>query len=266
MTYNIDECKTFLCQIMINLSDIVSFCDNRVRRKEIADFPGAENGLQVANDGKVTKIGASVDAGLIPFQKAIEAKIDFLIVHHGLFWRPFTPITEDSYEKIKLLIKGNLAVYASHLPLDGHREIGNNALIAKALGLGQLDWFLEFQGTKIGLIAEAFKDREELKLKLRQLFPGTFTAIEFGSGHPKKIAISSGSGNSVVGELLKAGVDTLVTGELRQHHFNMAQELKLNLYACGHYATEVFGVQALAKEVARKFNLDYEFIQTECPL
>lgn len=251
---------------MVNLPDILSFCDNRVHRTEIGDFPGAENGLQVANNGKVTKIGASVDAGLIPFQKAIEAKIDFLIVHHGLFWNPPVPITEANYEKIKVLIEGNLAVYASHLPLDAHREIGNNALIAKSLGLKQLDWFLEFQGTKIGLIAESFKNREELKTKLQQLFPSTFTAIEYGSPEPNKIAISSGSGNSVVGELLKAGVDTLVTGELRQHHFNMAQELKLNLYACGHYATEVFGVQALAKEVAQKFNLNYEFIQTDCPL
>lgn len=251
---------------MVNLSDIVSYCDKRVRRVEIGDFPGAENGLQVANNGKVTKIGAAVDAGLVPFQKAIEAKLDFLIVHHGLFWNPPIPITGVNYEKVKALIEGNLAVYGSHLPLDGHPEIGNNALIAKALGLKQLDWFLEYQGNKIGLIAEACGNREELKSKLRGLFPGTFTAIEYGSAAPKKVAISSGSGNSVVGELLKAGVDTLVTGELRQHHFNMAQELKLNLYACGHYATEVFGVQALAKEVAEKFKLPYEFIKTECSL
>lgn len=251
---------------MVNLFDVASFCDKRVCRKEIEDFPGAENGLQVANHGKVTKIGAAVDAGLIPFQKAIEAKIDFLIVHHGLFWHPLIPITGVNYEKIKVLIEGNLAVYGSHLPLDAHREIGNNALIAKALGLGQIDWVFPYQGTRIGLIAEACKDRKELRLKLNQLFPRNFMAVEYGSAVPKKIAISSGSGNAVVGELLKVGVDTLVTGELRQHHFNMAQELKLNLYACGHYATEVFGVQSLAEEVADKFKLPYEFIETECLL
>ncbi len=251
---------------MVNLFDIVSFCDQRVRRGEIEDFPGAENGLQVANDGKVTKVGAAVDAGLVPFKKAIELKVDFLIVHHGLFWRPLIPVTEVNYEKIKVLIEGNLAVYGSHLPLDGHREIGNNALIAKALGLKQLDWVFPYQGNEMGLIAEGCENRAELRSRLRQLFPRTFMAIEYGSEKPSKIAISSGSGNAVVGELLKVGVDTLVTGELRQHHFNMAQELKLNLYACGHYATEVFGVQALAKEVADKFKLPYEFIETECLL
>lgn len=251
---------------MANLSEIITYCDNRVRKNQFTDFPGAENGLQVSNNGKITKIGASVDAGLYPFRKAIEAKIDLLIVHHGLFWTPPIPITHNNYEKLKILINGNLALYASHLPLDAHPEIGNNALIAKALHLKQLDWFLEYQGNKIGLIAEAPPGRNELKTKLQQLFPHTCTPIEFGTPNPKKIAISSGSGNTVVNELLKANVDTLITGELRQHHFNIAQELQLNLYPCGHYATETFAVQALAQEVAQKFNLPYEFIDTHCPL
>lgn len=251
---------------MTNLSDIVSFCDNRVRRSEIADFPGAENGLQVANNGKITKIGAAVDAGLIPFQKAIEANVDFLIVHHGLFWTSPTLINEIHYQKIKTLFDGNLAVYSCHLPLDAHREIGNNALIAKALQLKQLNWFLPYQETNIGLITEAPESREALVLQLQKLFPKTFTAIEYGSHAPKKIAICSGSGNSAVNALLNAGVDTLITGELRQSHFNVAQEQKLNLYLCGHYATEVFGVQALAQELSQKFNLPYEFIYTDCPL
>lgn len=251
---------------MGNLYDIVSFCDNRVRRSEIGDFPGAENGLQVANNGKVTKIGAAVDAGLIPFQKAIEAKIDYLIVHHGLFWTASTAITGIYYQKIKTLFDGNLAVYGCHLPLDAHREIGNNALIAKALGLKELDWFLPFEDTNIGLIVEAPENREVLVSRLKTLFPKTFIAIEYGSKAPKKIAICSGSGNSAINELLKVGVDTLITGELRQAHFNSAQEQRLNLYACGHYATEVFGVQALAQEVAQKFKLPYEFIYTDCPL
>lgn len=251
---------------MNNLLDIVNFCDNRVKKTEYIDFPEAKNGLQVANNGKVTKIGAAVDAGLIPFQKAIEAKVDFLIVHHGLFWDPPFPITGANYEKLNLLFKNNVAIYSSHLPLDAHREIGNNILITKALELKQVDWFLEFHGIQLGVIAEAPKNRNELKHKLQHLFPKTFKAIEYGSPEPKKIAISSGSGNSVVAELLKTNIDTLITGELKQHHFNMAQELRLNLYPCGHYATEVFGVQALAQEVAKKFALPYEFIETECLL
>ena len=251
---------------MVNLSDIVFFCDNRVRRNEIADFPGAENGLQVSNNGVVTKIGAAVDAGLIPFEKAIEAKVDFLIVHHGLFWSPIIPITGVNYQKIQTLIEGNLAVYGCHLPLDAHSEIGNNAVIAKKLGLKQSEWFLPYQGINIGLITEGLETRKALVSRIEEVFPKGITAIEYGSDAPRRIAICSGSGNSAINELRKAGVDTLITGELRQNHFNIAQEQKLNLYACGHYATEVFGVQELAKEISKKFNLPYEFIETECIL
>ena len=251
---------------MANLSEITNYCDTRVHKSIIKDFQGAHNGLQVQNSGKVTKIGAAVDAGLVPFKKAIESGIDLLIVHHGLFWSPMNSMAGLNYEKFKTLFDGNLAVYSAHLPLDAHQEIGNNALIDKELGLKQLDWFLEYEGTPIGLITEAPKNRELLNASLTELFPSTFTAMEFGSNAPNKVAISSGSGNAVVEELRKAGVDTLITGELRQHHFNMAQELGLNLYACGHYATEVFGVKALAEEVAKKFNLPWEFIPTDCPL
>lgn len=251
---------------MVNLSDIVLFCDERVSRKEFTDYPGAENGLQVSNNGIVTKIGAAVDAGLVPFEKAVEAKIDFLIVHHGLFWSPFVPITSVRYKKMQTLIEGNLAVYGSHLPLDAHQEIGNNAVMAKKLQLKPIERFLPFGGIHIGLIAEGLKSRKELVSRLKELFPKRFTSIEYGSDAPKKIAVCSGSGTHAINDLIKANVDTLITGELKQSDYNIAQEYKLNLYACGHYATEVFGVQELAKEVASKFNLPFEFIATDCLL
>lgn len=251
---------------MVTLESITDYCDKRTRRATIVDFPGASNGLQFASRGPITKIGAAVDAGLVPFQKAAEAGVDFLIVHHGLFWNPQTPVTGITFEKYRFLLENNLAVYGSHLPLDAHPEIGNNACIAQKLDLKPIEQFLEYEGTKLGMIAEAPDSREELSQRLQSLFPNTFTAIEFGSAKPQRIGISSGSGAQVVGELKAAGIDTLITGELRQHHFNIAQEEKLNLYPCGHYATEVFGVQALAEEVANHFNLPWEFIATDCPL
>ena len=251
---------------MVTIEAITAYCDKRTRREAIIDFPGACNGLQFASKGPFTKIGAAVDAGLIPFQKATEAGIDFLIVHHGLFWSSQAPVTGLTFEKYQHLFENNLAVYGSHLPLDAHPEIGNNACIAKELGLNPIEQFLEYEGTKLGMIAEAPENRDELGKRLKSLFPKTFTAIEFGSPKPQRIGISSGSGAQVVGELKAAGIDTLITGELRQHHFNVAQEEGLNLYPCGHYATEVFGVQALAEEVANHFNLPWEFIVTDCPL
>ncbi len=250
---------------MPSLQEIVTFCDERLNQTSIPDFKGAENGLQFQNNGTVTKIGAAVDAGLVPFQKAIDAGVDFLIVHHGMFWNPAYPISGKRYEKYKLCMDSNLAIYGAHLPLDAHPEIGNNALLAKALGLRQLNWFLEFEGTPVGLIAEGNITRSEIKRRLHQEFPEGFKAIEKGSDKPPKIALLTGSGASAVGKLRDAGVDTLITGELKQNHFNEAEEDELNLYTCGHYATETFGVSALASEIAEKFSIPWEFIQTDCP-
>lgn len=251
---------------MTSLQEIVAYCDKRLNLTAIPDFDGAENGIQFQNNGTVTKIGAAVDAGLVPFKKATEADIDFLIVHHGMFWGPAFPITGKRYEKYKICMESNLAVYGAHLPLDAHREIGNNALLAKQLGLKPLDGFLEFEGTSIGLITEGGISRGELKTRLLHTFPKGFKAIEKGCDRPGKIAIITGSGASAVSELVAAGVDTLITGELKQNHFNEAEESELNLYTCGHYATETFGVCALAKEVSENFGLDWEFIATDCPI
>lgn len=250
---------------MPNLSDIVAFCDARTRCAEIKDFGGAYNGLQLENNGSVKKIGAAVDAGQLPFAAAVAAKVDFLICHHGLFWTPPLPLTGINYAKIKTALDNNLAVYGAHLPLDAHPEIGNNALLAKALGLECLGSFLPYEGVDIASIAAApAGGRMELTEKLKTLFPYTYQGIEYGSEQPKRIAILTGSGQSAVPELKAQGLDTLITGELRQHHFNLAQELGLNLYPCGHYATEVFGVQALAAEVAEEFGLKWEFIKQPC--
>ena len=251
---------------MIKTSQIVSFCNQRVLASEITDFPSACNGLQIQNDGEVSKIGAAVDAGLATFQSASKKEIDFLIVHHGIFWSPPIPLTGVNYQKIKHCLDSNLSVYGSHLPLDRHPEIGNNAILARKIGLKPYGTFLPYEGNDIGLLTTNSLIRAGLHSQLKKIFPSGIIAMEFGSNKPEKVAILTGSGQSAVDKIIEYGSDTLVTGELKQQHFNMAQELKLNLYVCGHYATETFGVDALAKEVSHKFNLPYEFINTKCPL
>lgn len=251
---------------MIQLSDIVSFCDQRARTHQVKDFSGALNGLQFANDGVVTKVGAAVDAGLVPFQKAVEAKIDFLIVHHGMFWSGAKPVVGAEYDKIRALIDGNLAVYSCHLPLDAHQEIGNNAILAKKLGIEPAGTFLPYEGTDIGFVGSWKSSRADLRAALKGLFGQKFSAMEFGSRAPEKICVLTGSGASAIESIKATGADTFITGELRQHHFNYAQEAGLNVYACGHYATETFGISALAAEAAKKFQLKWEFVKTDCPL
>jgi len=251
---------------MRSLDEIVSYCNERTRSQEIADFPGALNGLQFSNNGQISKIGAAVDAGLVPFKKAIDARIDLLVVHHGMFWNAPERIIGSEFEKIRTLIEGNLAVYSCHLPLDAHPEIGNSACLAKKIEAPASGSFLPYEGTDIGLVCDWGKSRDELKTALENEFSNGVASIEYGSSAPGKICIVTGSGNSVVDQIESTGSDTLITGELKQHFYNVAQERGLNLYACGHYATETFGVDALAKEVSSKFNLPYEFISTDCPL
>lgn len=250
---------------MASLDELVTYCDQRTRRTAYRDYPGAQNGLQVANDGRVTRIGAAVDAGLEPFRRAVKAGVDFLIVHHGMFWDMPRPLTGPVYERVTTLVRGNCAVYSSHLPLDGHPELGNNAHLARQLGLRATEPFMIHEGEPVGCAGAWERPRAELRAALEQQYARVI-AIEYGATAPRRIAFCSGSGNSAMKELAAAGLDTLVTGELREEWFNVAQEAGLNLYLCGHYATEVHGVRALAAELSARFGLPWEFIATENPL
>lgn len=253
----------FPCR-MAELEAIVAYCAERLRVREIQDFEGASNGLQVQNAGKVTKIGAGVDANEATIHLAAEAGCDLLLVHHGLYWSPPWPVTGINYDKLHTLLIRGMALYSAHLPLDAHPELGNNAGVAQALGLRPCGGFAEYEGTEIGLVAEFSGARMELRERLSKAFV-RIAAMEFGSEGPRRVAILTGSGASVL-ELLPEGVDTLITGEVKQHHFTVAQERRLNLYCCGHYATEVFGVKALAAELAERFAVGWTFLDTACPL
>lgn len=250
---------------MVPLHELTAYCDERTQISLYKDAPGAFNGLQLANARGVSKIGAAVDVGLVPFRAAIAAGVDFLIVHHGMFWDQPRVFTGPSFDRLATLVAGGCALYSSHLPLDGHPELGNNALLARQLGLSPTLPFLVRDGQAIGWAAELTFRRAELRMALEQHYPRVI-ALEYGSSAPRRIAFCSGSGNSAVPELLRSGIDTLVTGELREEWFPVAQDHGLNLYLCGHYATEVHGVQALAADVARRFDLPWTFLRTENPL
>ncbi len=154
---------------MAALDKIVAYCDKRLRIPAIADFPGALNGLQAANSGRVTKIGATVDAGAVPFALAAKAGVDFLIVHHGMFWDGAQPATGANYRRLKTWLDADCAVYSAHLPLDAHPQIGNNALIAQALGLKISRWGIVYQGTPIAAFISKSPSRTALRGKLEQL-------------------------------------------------------------------------------------------------
>jgi dinuclear metal center YbgI/SA1388 family protein len=249
-----------------SLAAILSHCNQRLGLPGFPDFNGSHNGLQLENNGVVTRIGAAVDAGLQTYRDAAAAGVDFLIVHHGMFWDGVRPLVGAQRERLQVAFAANLAVYSAHLPLDAHPEIGNNAVLARELGLPVQRGFLPYQGREIGLVVEPPADRASLRDRLTKLFPGGVEALEFGPDRPKAVGLLTGSGMSAMDALLPAGIDTFVTGELKQSVFNRAQEDGLNIYLCGHYATEVFGVRALAAELAIRFDLPWTFLPSACPL
>lgn len=249
------------------LDEIVAFMDEYLAAADFNDYDGAKNGLQCANSGKVGLIATAVDAGLGEIKLAAHMGANLLIVHHGMFWNPPIPFVGANHDKIKTLVDSDMAVYSSHLPLDAHPKIGNNALLAKALGLKVISKCFDFHGSEIGVAAAAPKGgRDELERMLSALFPDTFKAIRFGSREPKVVGICSGGSGDCIAQLSQIGADTLVCGELSQYHFTTAQEQNLNLYPCGHYATERFGVMALGELVAEKFGLKCNFIEMRNPL
>ena len=244
----------------VPLQTLVTHCDKILRTAAIGDYDGAANGLQVENSGSVTRIAATVDASLATVKLAIAAKADLLIVHHGLFWSKTHPWTGKRRELLKLLIENNLAIYSSHLPLDAHPQLGNNAQLAAALGLKNLKSFFFSHGQDIGLQTRQKISRAELAKRLERATGVKPKIIPGGKEICQRIGIVTGGAGGDLKTAAAAGVDTFITGEGPHWTFALAEELGLNVFYGGHYATETFGVKALAAELSKKFKLPWVFL------
>ena len=243
-----------------SLHSIVQHCDRLLKTEQFTDWPGAVNGLQVENDGTITKLAAAVDASTATVRQAIDAGADLMIVHHGLFWGPSHPWIGKRYELMKLLLQNNLAVYSSHLPLDAHPKLGNNALLARAIGLRELKPFFIEKGQAIGLQGKLDVTRRDLTRRLAQALSNEPLTIPGGPEKCRKIGIVTGGAGDELKKAHDEGVDTFITGEGRHWTYALAEELGINVFYGGHYATETFGVKALAEDLSRKFDVPWEFI------
>lgn len=245
---------------MASLQEIVSFLDAELRISEIPDYSGAVNGLQLENGGTVTKVAAAVDASLPVVETAVAAGADLLVVHHGMFWQGTQPLTRAFYRKIKAAMDGGLAIYSSHLPLDVHPELGNNALLMRALGFTASGTFFESKGTRLGLTADVGISREALVSRVTTVVSGPVHLCPGGPESIKKIGLVTGGAGSEVAICTAEGIDTFITGEGPHWSYPLAEELGINLLYAGHYATETFGVKALADRLARDFGVAQTFI------
>jgi dinuclear metal center YbgI/SA1388 family protein len=242
------------------LADLVRRCQKLLRPETFCDWDGAVNGLQVENSGRVERIAACVDASTATIRLAIAAGAGLMIVHHGLFWNPTVPWTGKRREMLELLVRHDLAVYSSHLPLDAHRRLGNNARLCAALGFKSLQPFFLEKGRPIGWQTRTSLSRPALAEKLGAVLGCAPRALPGGGERCERIGVVTGGAGSSLKIAAQEGVDTFITGEGPHWTYALAEELGLNVFYGGHYATETFGVKALAADLSKTFGIPWTFL------
>ena len=245
---------------MNQLHEIVAFLDDQLSISGVPDYPGALNGLQLENSGKVTKVGAAVDASLPVIEKAVAEAVDLLIVHHGMFWQGAQPVTRANYRKLRLAINANMAIYSAHIPLDIHPEWGNNALLAKSIGMHQPEPFFPWKGIELGLAEVLDTSLSELSEKLSGILGIPVHTCPGGEEQVGRVGVITGGAGSEVAAVHAEGIDTFITGEGPHWSYPLAEELGMNVIYAGHYATETFGVKALAQALAERQAIEWTFV------
>jgi len=248
------------------LEMVADHLDSLLRTADIPDYPGALNGIQVEHIGPVRRCAVAVDASLRTIQGTVDAGANLLIIHHGLFWSGAQPLRGRYFERIRRLMANDVAVYASHLPLDLHPALGNNALLADALGLQPTEGFARFQTVDVGVAGRADLETSTLADRMRAIAEregGSLVTVGVTPGRrTQRWAICTGAGASseTLREAAARGIDTLIVGEGPQHTAVDAPELGIAVLYGGHYATETFGVRALGAEIERAFGIPWSFI------
>jgi len=251
----------------IALAEVVRFLDAFLRVGEVPDEPNAVNGLEVENRGWVDRVVAAVDASLETIE-GLGAASDstgarpLLLVHHGLFWDGNVALTGRRFRRIRALLDRDAALYAAHIPLDVHPEVGNNVELARRLGLPVEGWFGHYRGVPIGVhgaAPPALADRSRLVAALEADLDTSAQLIPGGPERVRRIGIVTGAAGSMIAAARDAGLDTFITGEGAHHTYFDAMEWGVNLIYAGHYATEQVGVQALARRIHSEFGLPWEF-------
>ena len=252
---------------MANLHDIVKWCDQTLLAAEFKDY--APNGLQIEGKSEVKKIVTAVTASETAIDEAIELNADLLLVHHGYFWKgePY-PITGMRGNRIKKLIQKDISLLAYHLPLDAHPTLGNNAALAELLELHEveaLDSNERHPIGNIGYLRHALSP-EDFKNTLQQVFDFNIVHLPAHKSSIQKVGFCTGGAQDFIQKAALHNCDAYISGEISERTFYEAQELNVHYFACGHHATERYGVQRLGQALAEQFSLEYDYIELNNPV
>jgi dinuclear metal center YbgI/SA1388 family protein len=235
----------------MDLSELVARYDEELRTDAYSGIDASANGLQVGPDaGEVDHVAVAVDAAVATIDEAASAGADVLVTHHGISWGGIERVTDSAYRRIERLVENDVALYVSHLPLDGHQELGNAAGVADFLGVGGREPFATMGGEPVGQrgVFATPKSAQAIRETLDELPQGNAETrlLPFGPEQVESVAIVTGSGADFLDAAVEAGADALVTGEGKQQLYHEAREAGCNVFLAGHYATETFGVRSLA--------------------
>lgn len=252
---------------MALLKDIIQWCDQTLKSHEFKDY--APNGLQIEGRSEVKKILCAVTASQDAIDAAIAKQADLLLVHHGYFWKgePY-PITGMRGKRIKALIQNDISLVGYHLPLDSHPILGNNAMIAKILGLENIEALDPSERNPIGNIGylKAPISPEAFKHVLTEKLGFDTIHLKAEKSLIQKVGFCTGGAQDFIGKAATMNCDAYISGEVSERTFYEAKELDVHYYACGHHATERYGVQQLAQAIAEKFNIKSEYFELNNPI
>jgi dinuclear metal center YbgI/SA1388 family protein len=250
------------------LKEILEEADAILQPGRFEDY--GPNGLQVPGRAEVATIATGVSAHLELFELAVAERADLLLVHHGIFWGSGPgPIDAQLKRRLRVLFDAEISLAAYHLPLDAHLELGNNALLAQALGAEELRPFALHRGEPIGVLAElpdGGMTAAELIERTRHVTEREPLVFEAGADRIDRVGIVSGAGGDYLTDAAEAGAQAFITGEPAERSMAQARELGVHFLAAGHYATETFGVRRLGEHLAGRFDLRHVFLDVPNPV
>jgi len=250
----------------ISLEELAQYANGLLETAITPDYANSLNGIQLENHSPIRRLAAAVDFSTRAIQGAVASGANLLIVHHGMFWGGVEGLTGSAYKRVRMLIEADIGVYASHLPLDRHAKLGNNALLARELGLQPNGSFASFERVSIGLRGESNVETTAIVARAQEfarLRGGVVRTSALQEGRrTRKWAICTGAGasNDTLKEASTTGVDTLIVGEGSHWTAIHAEENDLAIIYAGHYATETLGVCALAQHLGEKYDLPWSFV------